>query len=290
MTSPRAEAAPRISLAGPPVPSHTGGHATPGLLSARRPSSSVARVLAHTTLPASSADEPMAAPALRGLFVTGTDTGVGKTVVAAALCAALRAAGRRVAAVKPVLTGLDDAGATAWPLDHELLAAAAGGVAEEVAPLRFGPPVSPHLAAELAGAPLDPAAIVAGVERAARGAEVAIVEGVGGLLVPLAPGYAVRDLAADVGLPLVVAARPGLGTINHTLLTLEAARAADLDVAAVVLTPWPAEPSAIERSNRETIERLGGVPVATLPHVAAPDPDLLAAAGASLARTFAPAG
>jgi dethiobiotin synthetase len=214
-----------------------------------------------------------------GLFVTGTDTGVGKTVVAAALCASLRAAGKRVAAVKPLLTGLDDDG----PHDHEILAAAAGGDPGDVAPLRFGPPVSPHLAAELAGEPIDPAAVVASIHRAAAGADTAIVEGVGGLLVPIAPGYAVRDLAADLGLPLVIAARPGLGTINHTLLTLEAARGAGLPVMAVVLTPWPDEPTEIERSNRATIAALGDVEVATLPHVDAGDPQALAAAGARLA-------
>jgi dethiobiotin synthetase len=217
-----------------------------------------------------------------GVFVTGTDTGVGKTVLAASLCAALRASGRRVAAVKPVLTGLDDAGNAAWPLDHELLAAASDGDASRIAPRRFGPAVSPHLAAELAATTIDAAALVDDVVAAAAGAEVAIVEGVGGLLVPLAPGYSVRDLAAELGLPLVIAARPGLGTINHTLLTVEAARAAGLDVAAIVLTPWPAEPTTIERSNRETIERLTGIEVATLPHVAAPEPALLAEAGAGL--------
>jgi dethiobiotin synthetase len=265
MTFPRAAAAPlpppRTSLEGPPVPSHAGGPP-----SAER---TAARERPARRLPP-------------GVFVTGTDTGVGKTVVAAALCASLRAAGRRVAAVKPVLTGLDEAGEPAWPLDHELLAAAAGGVADEVAPVRFGPPVSPHLAAELAGAPVDPPALLAAVERAARGADVAVVEGVGGLLVPLADGCSVRDLARDLGLPVVVAARPGLGTINHTLLTVEAARAAALDVRAVVLTPWPGEPSAIERSNRATIERLAGVEVATLPRVAAPEPAQLAAAAAGL--------
>ena len=218
----------------------------------------------------------------RVLVVTGTDTGVGKTVVAAALCAGLRADGRRVAAVKPVLTGLDDAEEARWPLDHELLAAAAGARPEDVAPLRFGPPVSPHLAAELSGTAIDPAALVAAVARAAAGAEIAIVEGVGGLLVPLAPGYAVRDLAADLGLPLVVAARPGLGTINHTLLTVEAARAAGLDVRAIVLTPWPPDPSRMERSNRETIERATGIEVAGLPPVAAPEPGALAAAASAL--------
>ena len=84
-----------------------------------------------------------------------------------------------------------------------------------------------------------------------------IVEGVGGLLVPLAEEFTVRDLAAALGLPVLIAARPGLGTINHTLLSIEAARAAGLDVRAVVLTPWPETPGELERSNRDTIARLG---------------------------------
>jgi uncharacterized protein (TIGR02611 family) len=78
-------------------------------------------------------------------------------------------------------------------------------------------------------------------------------------MVPLTPGYLVRDLAVDLALPLVIASRPGLGTINHTLLTIEAARAAGLRVAGVVMTPWRAEPEPIERSNRATVERLGAV-------------------------------
>ena len=85
------------------------------------------------------------------------------------------------------------------------------------------------------------------------------------MMVPLAPGYLVRDLARELALPLVVAAAPGLGTINHTLLTLEGARAAGLEVASVVLTPWPQEPDPIQSSNRQTLESLGGVPVAVLP-------------------------
>lgn len=99
---------------------------------------------------------------------------------------------------------------------------------------------------------------------------------------PLTLGYSVRDFAVDLGLPLIVAARPGLGTINHTLLTIEAARAAGLTVAAVVITPWPAEPTTIEADNRATIERLGGVPVAALPPVERGEPGLLAQAAAPL--------
>jgi dethiobiotin synthetase len=219
---------------------------------------------------------------VRGLFVTATDTGVGKTVVAAALLAALRARGERVTAFKPALTGTDDPVDPIWPPDDELLATAAGMRPEDVAPARFGPPVSPHLAALLAGEQLDPAALRAAFAARAAGVDVAIAEGVGGLLVPLAPDYLVRDLARDLGLPLVIAARPALGTINHTLLTLEAARAGGLHVAGVVLTPWPTEPSAMEQDNRATIARLGDVDVATLPPLPGADPGVLAEAGASL--------
>jgi dethiobiotin synthetase len=217
---------------------------------------------------------------LRGLFVTGTDTGVGKTVVAGALCAALAARGERVAAFKPVVTGLDeDPGG--WPRDHELLAsvASAGQSPSDVAPVTFGPPVSPHYAAELAGTTLEPLELAADARSAGEGADALICEGVGGLLVPLTPGYMIRDFALDLDLPLIVAARPGLGTINHTLLTLEAARTAGLEVAAVVITPWPADPDEMQKSNREAVESLGSVRVCGLMHT---QPDALAAAGAEL--------
>jgi dethiobiotin synthetase len=204
-------------------------------------------------------------------------------VVAAAIAAALVARGERVAAFKPVLTGTDEPADPAWPPDDELLAAATGQDPGTVAPHRFGPPVSPHLAAELAGEDVDPAALLAAARAAAAGTDALVVEGVGGLLVPLAPGYLVRDLARELGLPLLIAARAGLGTINHTLLTLEAARAADLRVAAVVLTPWPAAAAALEESNRATIAALGDVEVATLTELRDTTPASLAAAGASLA-------
>ena len=220
----------------------------------------------------------------RGLFVTGTDTGVGKTVVAGAIAAALRADGARVAAYKPVVTGLDEPVEPGWPRDHELLAAAAGTRPEAVAPHTFGPPVSPHLAAELAGTALalDDMVTAASAAIAEAHATVLVAEGVGGLLVPLTADASVRDLAEALRLPVVIAARPGLGTISHTLLTLEAARAAGLRVAAVVLTPWPAAPSVMEESNRATIARLGRVEVATLPHLPDGSPASLAAGGAAL--------
>ncbi|MCW2984063.1 MAG: bioD [Conexibacter sp.] len=220
---------------------------------------------------------------LRGLFVTGTDTEVGKSVVAAALTAALAAGGIAVGAFKPVVTGIDEPPDPSGKLpDHELLAACAGMAPEEVAPLRFGPPLSPHLAAELAGVTIEPEALVQRARRTGEG-RVLIAEGVGGLLVPLtSDGYLVRDLAAALGLGVVVVARPGLGTINHTLLTLESARGAGLDVRAVVITPWPEEPTAMQRSNRDTIARLGDVEVATLARVPGFSPPELAVAGATL--------
>ncbi len=164
---------------------------------------------------------------MTGVFVTGTGTEVGKTVVAAVLAHTLTTQGRRVAVFKPAVTGLDEGGEA----DHELLrrAAESGQSDEEIAPYRYGPPASPHLAAAMAGEDL------------------------------------VRDLAADLGYPLVVVASPGLGTINHTLLTIESARAAGLEIAAVVLTPWPGQPTPVERSNLETIARLGEVEVQALP-------------------------
>ena len=200
----------------------------------------------------------------RGIFVTGTDTGAGKTVVASAIAATFADRGERVAVFKPVVTGLEDVDGP--PPDHELLLASAQSrqTPGEVSPYRFDPPASPHLAAELAGVRVEPAALIAAARRAAASGDVLIVEGVGGLLVPLTPGYLVRDFAADLGFPVVIAARPGLGTISHSLLTIEAARNAGLRTAAVVFTPWPDEPSEMERSNRETVSRLGEIDVATL--------------------------
>lgn len=215
---------------------------------------------------------------MRGLFVTGTDTEAGKSIVAAAICDALAARGERVAAFKPVVTGVDEEPGE-WPRDHELLAAITGQRPEDVTPVTFGPAVSPHYAADLAGVELEAGSLVRAARVAGEGADVLVVEGVGGLLVPLTSSYSVRDFAVELGLPLVVAARTGLGTINHALLTVEAARAAGLPVMGVVMTPWPADPAAIELSNRATIERISGVPVAGLPRAT---PDTLAAAGAAL--------
>ncbi len=207
---------------------------------------------------------------MRGVFVTGTGTEAGKTVVAAVIARSLAAQGRKVAVFKPALTGLEDGGEP----DHALLRRAAGSEQsdEEIVPYRYQPPVSPHLAAALAGEAIEPERLTAAAHMAAAGADVLVCEGIGGLLVPLVSEYLVRDLAAELAMPTVIASSPGLGTINHTLLTIEAARAAGLVIAAVVITPWPDSPGPVEESNRETIAALGQVRVETLPALDLEDP------------------
>jgi dethiobiotin synthetase len=216
--------------------------------------------------------------AVRGCFVTGTDTGVGKTVVAAAIAAGLRADGTRVAACKPVVTGIDEPDPSGVPADHELLAACTGQAPGDVTRVTFGAAVSPHLAAAAAGTPLEPEALLQHARAAAATADVLVAEGVGGLLVPLTPQWSVCDYAVALGLPLVVVARPGLGTINHTRLTVSVARAAGLRVAGIVINPWPPAPTTMERDNAHTIAAVTGVPVSTLPRIGELTPDALAAA------------
>lgn len=207
---------------------------------------------------------------MRGVFVTGTGTEVGKTVVAAAIARTAARDGHRVAVFKPVVTGLDEGGEP----DHELLRRAAGSDQDDdaIAPYRYGPPASPHLAAELAGERLDPERLREAALAAGEGVDLLVVEGVGGLMVPLTPDYLVRDFARELSLPVVIAAAPGLGTINHSLLTVEAVREARLVPRAVVLTPWPHEPARIELSNHEAIGRLGRVTVRVLPQLDLDDP------------------
>jgi dethiobiotin synthetase len=219
---------------------------------------------------------------VRGLFVTGTDTEIGKTVVAAALTAALAAGGERVGVFKPVVTGTDDEPDDGKPRDHELLAMCAGMQPQDVAPYTFGPAVSPHLAAELDEVAIDPEVLVEAALRNGAGRTL-IAEGVGGLLVPMTlDGYLVRDLVVALSMRVVVVARPGLGTINHTLLTVQSARIAGLHVAGVVITPWPEDPTPMQRSNANTIAALADVEVATLAPLPGFTVDELARAGATL--------
>jgi dethiobiotin synthetase len=200
----------------------------------------------------------------KGWFVTGTDTGVGKTVVAGALAWLAREAGRRVGVFKPTATGCRfDVRLGLVCADAEFLAHCAEA-AENLAtinPVRYSGELAPMVAAEREHKPIDWPAIYASWERI-RQAEVVVVEGAGGLLVPIDREHNMADLAKELGLPLVIVARPGLGTINHTLLTIEAARARGLNIAAVVVNGYrPDSATPAEESNPEVIARLAKIPI-----------------------------
>jgi dethiobiotin synthetase len=189
----------------------------------------------------------------RGFFVTGTDTGVGKTLVACALLRALRARGHDAAGMKPIETGVGEAG----PLDALALRAAAGGrdSIDDVCPQRFGLPAAPTVAAAAEGRRVELWAVRRAFERLSARHDCVIAEGAGGLLVPLAERQCMADLARDLGLPLIVAARAALGTINHTLLTLEAAVARGLSVAGVVISHASGPLSAADAANLDALRR-----------------------------------
>jgi dethiobiotin synthetase len=175
-------------------------------------------------------------PARTALFVTGTDTGVGKTVATAAIAWALAARGQRVAVLKPAQTGV----APGEPGDAEfaLAAAASGQPPGDACVYRYRAQAAPLVAARAEGDAVDPGRIVAAYERLRENYDAVLVEGAGGLLVPLADGWTMADLARVLALPVLVVARPGLGTLNHTLLTVEALRARGVELLGVVLCGW----------------------------------------------------
>lgn len=204
----------------------------------------------------------------RGLFITGTDTGVGKTRVAALIARHLRGQGRRVGVLKPVATGSEPGpdGTPIWPDAESLAEALGGGIPRErIAPLVFHEPLAPPVAARRAGAPLDHSRVVDASRdairwwRDERGAEVLVVEGVGGWLCPLAEESTVADLALELDFPLVLVARLGLGTLNHTLLTLESATRRGARIAGVVLngSAPTVDPLAESTNPEELVRRLG---------------------------------
>ncbi|MGD1284020.1 dethiobiotin synthase [Mycobacterium seoulense] len=186
------------------------------------------------------------------LVVTGTGTGVGKTVVTAALACHARQAGIDVAVCKPVQTGTDSG-------DDDLAEVARlSGVAELAGLARYPQPLAPVAAAEHAGAALptgdDVLRLIAGLDRPGR---LTLVEGAGGLLVELAAaGVTLRDLAVELGAAALVAVTAGLGTLNHTALTLEALAAHRVTCAGLVIGSWPARPGPVESSNRSALDRL----------------------------------
>ncbi len=204
----------------------------------------------------------------RGLFVTGTDTGVGKTVVACAIARGLVARGLDVGVLKPAETGVGADG----PLDAQALREAAGveDPLDRICPQQFALPAAPTVAAAAEGRPVDLAALDAAFHALRAGHEVLLVEGAGGLLVPVTATFCMADLAARWELPLVVAARAALGTINHTLLTLEALERRGLALAGVVVSHAGGPLSDADAANLEALRRaLGPRLVGEIPPLAA---------------------
>ena len=211
---------------------------------------------------------------MKAYFVTGTDTEVGKTTVGAAILAAGTARGLRTRCLKPVESGCArGAAGTLVPADGRALWAATDKkqAPDSVVVYAFEEPVAPGVAAEREGVEIRFEPIRERLEEiCVAGADLMLVEGAGGLLVPLGQGKTIGDLARFLSIPLLVIARPGLGTINHTLLTVEAARARGLSVDAVIFSASAGEvQEAAVASNAKEIERASGVPVlGCLPHLA----------------------
>jgi dethiobiotin synthetase len=215
--------------------------------------------------------------ARRGFFVTGTDTGVGKTLVACALVRGLRARGVDVGAMKPIETGVQAEG----PRDALALRDAAGGgdALDTVCPQRFALPAAPTVAAAAEGRRVELGAVRRAFAALAARHACLVVEGAGGLLVPAAEGVSMADLAGELGLPLLVVARARLGTVNHTRLTLEVAAARRLALAGVVISHGSTPLTAAECENLAYLRvELGARLVGEIPSLAPgelPDPRCL---------------
>jgi dethiobiotin synthase len=211
---------------------------------------------------------------MRSVFITGTDTGIGKTAVAAALLAAARRSGVDAAPMKPVQTGCVPRGRLLIAPDLERCLAGAGlhpsaGNANRMCPYRFLPACSPHLAAAMAGESIDLRRIRTRLRELQRRCDAVIVEGAGGVLVPLNSRQTMADLMRLLGLPVVLVARAGLGTLNHSLLSLEALRARGIAVEGLVLVHAAAERGSrrIVADNRRVLARLGRTRIlAEFPH------------------------
>lgn len=203
----------------------------------------------------------------RGIFVSGTDTGVGKTMIAAALIRSACRRGMRVAALKAVETGCLAEDGSLIPADGLFLREAAGLSLpiDQIVPVRYATPVAPMVAARREGYPVDLEAIHEAYRRLAASYDLVVVEGAGGLMVPISDrggGYFMIDLVRDLGLPLILVTGTRLGTINHTLLSVRQAEAAGIAIAGVVLNQvlLPVNDSA-EQTNLALLRELLSVPV-----------------------------
>lgn len=197
--------------------------------------------------------------AAKGIFITGTDTGVGKTIASAAIAMLLRRKGLSVGVMKPVTSGCIERDGKAVSEDAELLCHAAGVELTAInAPYLLKAPLAPSVAASREGVRIDFQAIKEAYLCLAKQYDYVIVEGAGGLMVPLAGGLLVADLANHLGLPIAVVARPGLGTVNHSLLTTYTARSMGIEVKGVIVNRYPEHPDQAEEYAPHMISSLSG--------------------------------
>lgn len=205
------------------------------------------------------------------VFVTGTDTGVGKTLVTAALARHFRDQGLNVGVMKPIETGVADPRSPG--ADAALLRWAAQVEDDDdlLSPYRFDLPASPHQAAAAATAHIDVKKIVDAFHTLRRGRDLMLVEGAGGLMVPIRGGYLMADLATQLDLPLLVVTRPDLGTLNHTLLTTFAARTMELPLCGVIVNRMPTHPGRVEAESPHLLSSMASADLlAVLPEAEGP--------------------
>jgi len=200
----------------------------------------------------------------RGIFITGTDTGVGKTFVTAGLIGAFRKMGFTVCPMKPLETGCRIKDGSLVPEDALKLIEASNTEEslEIINPYRFRFPLAPAVAAELEGDKIYKKKLFSSYNYLSGKYEIIIVEGAGGIMAPVYKKYLFLDLVEELGIPLIIISRPILGTINHTLLTIEAVRGRGVDVIGVIINyAMRIKKGLAEKTNPDMIERLGGVPV-----------------------------
>jgi dethiobiotin synthetase len=207
----------------------------------------------------------------KGIFITGTDTGVGKTTVAVGLVQLLKSKGLDVGVMKPVATGARRLGGRLVSEDAELLIQAAGiqDPYELVNPVAFSIPSAPSIASAQEDRPIELMSIFESFRRLRERHKYLVVEGIGGLLVPINGELFLADIAKKMSLPLIIVARTSLGTINHTLLTVESARRRRLKIAGIVLNSNEGcRDARLVDYDRREIERLSGIPIlAVLPFI-----------------------
>lgn len=199
----------------------------------------------------------------KGIFITGTDTGVGKTVATAVLAKLLRDAGAKVGVMKPVTSGCVSTGDRLISEDAELLRWAAACEAPDcdISPYLLREPLAPSIAASIDGTSIDFAKITDAYGRLAACHDIVLVEGAGGLLTPLTDTGFISDLILRLGVPAIIVSRPNLGTVNHTLMTCLCAKNAGIEVKGIIINRFPEKPGPAEGYAREMMEKHSGARV-----------------------------